>query len=212
MSLYDVLKNANTPAKLKKYGYEYDDKLSTKNSQIYFNPDNKQLLYIARPTNPRDIADLRTDLSLTLGKLKSTKRYIDAENKLKEATDKYKPEKRILAGYSLGGSIVSRLGSKGRGDAVYTYNKGATLGQKSRDIETAYRTKGDIVSLASKYDKNVKTLDKTPSNLDYFGQIGQALSSHNLDQLKNNIIDIGSMQFQKSGEPVSSNPEYIEKE
>lgn len=210
MSLYDVLKNANTPSELKKYGYDYDKGLSTKNSQIYFNPDSKQLLYIARPTNPRNIADIRTDVSLSLGKLKSTKRYTDAENKLKQATEKYKPDKRILAGYSLGGSIVSGLGSTGRGDQVYTYNKGVALNQKSRDIETAYRTRGDVVSLASKYDKNVKTLDKTPSALDYFGEIGKGLNAHNLDQLKKNNIDIGSIEFQNTGEPVSSTPTEIE--
>jgi len=211
MSLYDVLKKSGSPTEFKKYGFEYDAGLSTKNNQIYFNPDTKKLLYIARPTNPRNIADLRTDVSLAMGGLKGTKRYTDSKKLLEKATEKYNPDKRILTGYSLGGSIVSGLGSKGKGDEIYTYNKGTTIGQKSRgDMEKSYRTKGDLVSLTSKYDNNVKTLDKSPSVLDYFGEIGKAFNSHKLDQLKKNNIDIDSMEFQKSGEPVSSNPTTIE--
>jgi len=211
MSLYNVLKKTGTNQRdLKEYGYDYDSQLSTKNNQVYFNPDTKKLLYIARPTDPRNIADLRSDLSLSLGNLKGTKRYTDSENLLKRATEKYNPDKRVLAGYSLGGSIVSGLGSRGKNDEVYTYNKGSTIGSKTRDIEKAYRTKGDLISLASKYDKNTTTLDKSPSVLDYFGQIGQGLSSHNLDQLQKNDINIGSMEFQKAGQPLSSVVSTIE--
>ena len=60
MSLYGVLKNAKNPTELKKYGYDYDSQLSTKNNQVYYNPTSRKLLYIARPTDPSKLADLRT--------------------------------------------------------------------------------------------------------------------------------------------------------
>jgi hypothetical protein len=219
MSLYEVLKNSSgllgdQKTSLNKYGYEYDSGLSSRNIQVYYNPNNKTLLYTVKGTDPKKSADIRTDISLALGNLKGTKRYKDAEKQLVKATEKYNPNKRILAGYSLGGSIVSNLGSKGKGDSVYTYNKGATLGQKTRNIEKGYRTRGDIVSVASA--KDVKTLKKTPSTLDLFGPIGSALSSHQLDQLKKQSIDIPSLtpftpiQFQQAGQPVTSTPTTIE--
>jgi len=219
MSLYEVLKNSSgllgdKKKSLNKYGYNYDSSLSSRNIQVYHNPTNNTLLYSEKGTDPTKSADLRTDVSLALGNLKGTKRYKDAEKTLQKATEKYNPDKRILAGYSLGGSIVSNLGSKGKGDAVYTYNKGATLGQKTRSIEKAYRIKGDVVSMASA--KDAKTLDKKKSVLDFFGEIGKALNSHKLDQLKKHAIDIPSLtpsnpiQFQQAGQPVSSTPTSIE--
>lgn len=219
MSLYEVLKNSSgllgdQKTSLKKYGYDYDSGLSTRNIQVYYNPSTDILLYSVKGTDPKKTADLRTDVSLALGNVKATKRYKDAEKQLARATEKYNPSKRILAGYSLGGTIVSYLGSKARNDAVFTYNKGATLGQKTRNIEKSYRIKGDVVSAASAKDST--TLKKKPSSLELFGRVGSALSSHELDQLKRHSIDIPSLtpftpiQFQQAGQPVSSTPTTIE--
>ena len=45
-----------------------------------------------------------------------------------------------------------------KNDKVYTLDKGATIGQKTRRNETAYRTEGDYVSLLNANSKRMKTL------------------------------------------------------
>ena len=190
ITLYEVLKNTyKSPAEqensLTKYGFNYDKELSTADIGIFYNPESEIMLFGGRGSSK--LADIKTDVSLTLGNLKGTRRYKNAEKKLKLAREKYNPKKTVLYGHSLFGTIVSYLGSKGAGDTVYTFNKGATIGQKTRSLEKAYRTKGDIVSLASKGGKNVKTLSKKFMTQDL---ISPALSAHRTEQIQGRDINI----------------------
>ena len=163
MDLYTILKNSyDKPSKQKtaldKFGYTYYSKLSSGNFQTYFNYKSKTLLFTVKGTNVKSFSDIKTDVSLALGNLKSTKRYKDAKNGLERAKNTLKPSHTIVAGHSLGGTIAGYIASKS--DKVYTLDKGATIGQKTRSNETAYRVKGDVASAAIAGSKNVTTLDK----------------------------------------------------
>lgn len=194
MDLYTILKNSyDTPSKQKtaldKYGFNYQANLSSRKFQTYFNPETKMLLFSVRGTDPTSFADIRTDAALAFGNLKSTKRYKDADAGLKKAKQTLSPTKTIVFGHSLGGTIAGYIASKS--DKVYTLDKGATIGQKTRSNETALRTEGDLVSGAIANSKNVTTIKKNNYGItDYLGgAIGRALSSHNLDQIKDSKIE-----------------------
>jgi hypothetical protein len=96
-------------------------------------------------------------------------------------------------GHSLGGSISSYIGSKN--DKVHTVDKGATFGQKSRNKEKAYRTKGDMVSILNKNSKNMTTMENPNPASNYGGILGKAyetLKAHNVDNIKNSGITMQS--------------------
>jgi hypothetical protein len=63
-----------------------------------------------------------------------------------------------LTGHSLGGSVILYLGSKSENDKILTLDKGATPFQKTRNIEKAYRTEGDVVSLLNANSKHMTTI------------------------------------------------------
>ena len=143
------------------------------------------------------VSDLKTDVSLALGKLKDTKRYKDAKNGLERAREILKPSHTIVAGHSMGGAIASYIARKS--DKVYTLDKGATIGQKTRSNETAYRVKGDAASAAVAGSKNVTTLDKTNNSvLDYLVPFASTISSHNTSQIKKSgiVVDKGEPDYQ----------------
>jgi hypothetical protein len=65
-----------------------------------------------------------------------------------------------VTGHSLGASIGSGIASKN--DKFYGFNAGYTIGQKTRSNKgqhQQYRTEGDLVSVLSKNEKNIKTLE-----------------------------------------------------
>ena len=208
MELHTILKASYSKGNdqknmLSKYGYQYDDKLSNHNQQIYYNPSENRLLNTVAGTH--NFNDVGTDIYLGLGKLKDTNRYKEADRTLKTAKQKYKPVETIVAGQSLGGSIAGYIGSNN--DKVYTLNKGATIGQKVRDSENAYRTQGDVISLANANSKHMKTL-KTKDNtllsntlkttaltavhpfLGVAHGIRSALNSHSVDSIKDKHIRV----------------------
>ena len=84
-----------------------------------------------------------------------------------------------LAGHSMGASIISYAGSKG--DKIYTLDKGATIGTKTRSREKAFRSAGDIVSALSASLSNMKRLGKRNYN---------PLSAHNISNIKHDKIYI----------------------
>ena len=82
--LKDVIKNSYAKNKSKSLkGYNLDEDLSNHNQQVYFNPNDKKLLYSI--TGTHNLADVGTDLMLGLGRIKNTKRYKEAEDTLKNA-------------------------------------------------------------------------------------------------------------------------------
>lgn len=141
---------------LGKRGYVIDKKLSTGNEQVYYNPQNKDLL--VNVTGTHNFKDIGTDVYLAFGGLKKTNRYKEADKVLKQAKEKYDEGKVIVTGDSLGGSIAQGIGKKT--DKVYTYNAGYTIGQKTKGgNQQNYRNKGDLVSLLGAGGKNMHTLN-----------------------------------------------------
>jgi len=185
IKLYDLLKafyNDDKKNKLKEYGFEFQTAYSSGKLQTFWNPDDKILLFSVRGTDPRSLTDLQTDISLGLGRLKQTKRYKDADNMLKKAKAYFKPSKTVVAGFSLGGAIASGIASSS--DKVYTFNRGSTIGSKTRANEESYRVKGDLVSANL---SGAKTIPKDFTKTDL---VSTALGSHELDQLKNDDVMI----------------------
>lgn len=186
VKLYDVLKafyDNNKKTELNKYGFVFQPEYSSGKLQSFWNADDQVLIFSVRGTDPTSLADLRTDVSLAVGRLKQTKRYTDAESMLKRAKLGLKPKKTVVCGFSLGGTIASGIASSN--DRVYTFNRGSTIGSKIKSNETAYRVAGDIISANL---TGAKTLPKDTGLKDYLGGVGQALSSHEIDQLANDDV------------------------
>ena len=199
MDLYKVIKNSYAKKKDQKKafvdkGYIYDESLSNKNNAIYYNPETKKVLHSVKGTDPTNIKDLYTDAMLSMGMLKKTDRYKDSHKKLRQAKEKYGTDTADIIGHSLGGSISSYIGDKNK-DKVYTLDKGATFGQKSRKNEKAYRTDGDMVSILNKNSKNMTTIKNPNKKSKIPGIIGKAIDSlkaHDTDNIKGSGITIAN--------------------
>jgi len=182
LSFHDVLKNSYAPRKtqinaFKNKGYVFDSDLSNDNEQVYYNPQHKKLLYSIAGTH--NLSDVGTDLYLALGNLKGTNRYKEAQKVLEKAKKRYGVDSATISAHSLGGSIAQYIG--GRKDKVFTLDKGATIGQKTRKNENAYRTSGDLVSLLNANSKHMKTL-KSPKG------IYSPLKAHDVGNIKHEKI------------------------
>jgi len=191
IQLYDLLKQSYEPlnnSSLKKFedlGYQLDTSLSNKNNKVFYNQAQKKLIFIVKGTNPTSAQDVYTDVALSFGRLKNTDRYKDSDKRLKQAKQKYGVSSALVVGHSLG-AIISKY-IAGSSDKVVQYNSASVIGEKPRDNVTSYRTSGDLVSLLNK--NTSITLDKEKTNIsDAFGSVGRALSSHDLNQIKN--VDI----------------------
>lgn len=187
IDLYDALKSSYGDKKSKEQlsnaGYKYDSMLSNHNQQVWYNPNDKKLLYNVAGTH--NLKDVGTDLYLAFGKLKDTNRYKEADRTLEEAKKKYGVDNAIISGHSLGGAVSQYIA--GKNDKVYTLDKGATIGQKTRSNETALRTSGDAVSLMNANSKRMKTYDNTGwGMLNYLNP----LTSHDVSNIKKYKIRI----------------------
>jgi len=199
MDLHKVIKNSYAKKKdqknaFKDKGYVYDEQLSNKNNAIYYNPETKKVMHSVKGTNPFSAKDLYTDAMLSMGMLKKTDRYKDSHKKLRQAKEKYGTDTADIVGHSMGASISSYIGDKNK-DKVYTLDKASTFGQKSRNNEKAYRTKGDMVSILNKNSKNMTTLQNPNPASNYGGILGKAydtLKAHNVDNIKNSGITMQS--------------------
>ena len=184
LDFHDVLKNSyaskdQQEKAFKNKGYEYDKDLSNDNEQVYYNSGKKKLLYSIAGTH--NLSDIGTDAYLAFGNLKGTNRYKEAEEVLRKAKDKYKPNETSIGAHSLGGAIGQYVA--GKDDKVFTLDKGSTILQPTRDNEKSYRTKGDLVSVLSSQNKNTTTF----SNPNFFSNFWNA---HDVDNIKNKHIII----------------------
>ena len=106
---------------------------------------------------------------------------------MKQAKSKYGVSSALVVGHSLGGLIAKYIASSS--DKVVQYNSASVIGESKRDNTTSYRTSGDLVSLLNK--NTSITLPKEQTNIsDAFGSVCRALSSHDLNQIKNVDIPI----------------------
>ena len=189
VQLYDALKSSYGDKKsknnLEKQGYNMDSKLSNKNQQVWYNPNDKKLMVNVAGTH--NLSDWGTDLYLAFGHLKDTSRYKQAKNTLTQAKEKYKPTKTTVTGHSLGSSIGSYIADKN--DMFYGLDGGYTIGQKTRSYggnHKEFRTSGDIVSLLGSNNTHMKTLPNT-NNASGLLPI-DSLRAHNVDNIKNEKI------------------------
>ena len=188
ITLHKALKNSyasrdQQKGAFKNEGFVYDGDLSNDNEQVYYNPNQKKLLYTV--TGTHNLSDWGTDLYGVLGgNLKNTNRYKEASRVLEKAKKRYNPQQTSIASHSLGGSISQYIA--GKNDKVFTLDKGATFGQKSRPNEKAYRTSGDLVSVLNANSKNMTTL-KNPNYKTGIFPV-DAYLSHNVDNIKKNNI------------------------
>jgi len=142
---------------MNRYGYKIDKDLSNDNQQVYFNPNEKELLY--NVTGTHNLTDVGTDIYLGLGKLKDTSRYKQADQTLKKAKAKYGVSSATVTGHSLGASVSQGIAKPE--DQEYSLNAGYTIGQKTKGgNQHNYRTQGDVVSLLGAGSKNLKTIGK----------------------------------------------------
>ena len=191
LKLHKVLKlsydnNEQHQQKMKKNGYAYDSMLSSKNEKVYYNPTQNKLLVSVAGTDKFSPRDIITDVYLGLGKLQDTSRYKHAHQTILDAKKKYNVQNATLARHSMGASIISYAGSKG--DTIYTLDKGATIGTKTRSRERAYRSAGDAVSALAANAKNMTTLGSNNYLKD--GVVMGALKAHNVSNIKQNKIYI----------------------
>lgn len=242
LTLYDSLRVGYIPDENKKaqemikYGYQIDKGLSNDNQQVYYNPDNKKLLY--NITGSHNLTDwVNSDLKLALGinknvgkpiiergieavlpnawkkgfdrgyenvfgGFKDTTRYKEADETLKKAKEKYSTSNVDITAHSLGGRIAQDISKKS--DNIHVLDSGQTLGQKVKGgpNKNIYRSSGDVVSLASAWNANVKTLANPhtsriipalftadPKKIAIAGAI-DAFNAHNIENIKNSKIFI----------------------
>ena len=204
ISFHDALKNSYAKKKADKLGgYILDKSLSNDNQQTYYNPTSKKLLYSI--TGTHSAGDWITDAKLATGiGFKESKRYKDAHDGLRQAKEKYGVQTAHVVGHSLGGTIAGYIASQG--DKVLTLDKGATIGQRVKKGETAYRTSGDLVSALNATSKHTKTLSNpnggslistigkgvaaiaTGNIAPALSAVGDVLSSHNVKNIENEAI------------------------
>jgi hypothetical protein len=191
LSLHDALKSSygdnKSRKKLASAGYKYDSKLSNRNQQVWFNSNDKKLLVNVAGTH--NLKDWGTDAWLAAGHLKDTNRYKEAKKTIDNAKKTYSVHGKIdttITGHSLGGSIAGYIGNKD--DKVYTLDKGATIGQKMRKNEMAFRTSGDIVSAMNANSKRMTTLNNP--NLKTGISPIDAYTAHNVNNIKNSNIHV----------------------
>ena len=188
VKLYDALKasygDKQANGKLSQAGYKYDSMLSNHNQQVWFNPNDKKLLYNVAGTH--NLSDWGTDAYLLAGKLKDTNRYKEADNILQQAKQKYNPANTTITGHSLGSTIANQIASKGAGDQVYALDGGFTFGQNISNNKNFhnYRTGGDLVSLLSQSKTNVNNMT-TLANKNWFKD---PLTAHNVENIRNENI------------------------
>ena len=88
--------------------------------------------------------------------------------------------------HPLGGTIAGYIG--GKGDTVKTLDKGATIGQKVRSNEKAYRTAFDPLSLLNANSKNMTTLPNTNkkimTGLLPLDAVINGVKAHDVDSIK----------------------------
>jgi len=187
VKLYDALKSSygdkKSQQQLKNAGYNYDSMLSNHNQQVWYNPNTKKMLFNVAGTH--NLKDWGTDLYLAFGKLKDTNRYKEAKNILNEAKKKYGNDiETKISGHSLGGAVSQYIA--GKNDKVYTLDKGATIGQKTRSNENAYRTSGDIVSALNANSTRMNTLNNYNKSTGFIPM--DILKAHNVENIKNEEI------------------------
>jgi hypothetical protein len=138
-----------TQRRLQPYGYKLDTALSTQQNKVFVQPESKKVVFTTAGTNPYSPRDIATDAYLAfLGRagLTQTSRYKESKAVLEKAREKYSGYKKVLAGHSLGKTIVSNLANPN--EQVKGFGSGS--GFFSQGGGESYRTAYDPFSYTSK--------------------------------------------------------------
>lgn len=145
-----------------------------------------------RGTNPSDVNDIVSDLSLAVGLEANNNRFKNAKkianNVRKDAIKEGKDSKITFVGHSLGGSLSEFAGDKKR-DTIVTVNKGSGIKQinkKIGDKQTDFRSRKDAVSLLSTFNTGGKRRSLQNNNRQQLGKRG----AHSFEPIKNLNIKI----------------------
>lgn len=192
LSLANILKksyksNKEAKEELLKYNYVLDEKLSSGNQKVFFNPITKKLLVAVAGTH--NFKDVLTDVNFGFGlkSIKDTARYKEAKKILDKARKRYPSAANSVdvVGHSLGGQIASRI-AKNK-DNIITYGKGSTIGETVRANEKSYRVSGDAFSTLA---PNTIEIPKTVNTRSYFQGVQSVLDSHDIRNLDRQPIFI----------------------
>ena len=141
-----------------------DRQLSTKEAKVWYNPKKNQVYVANRGTN-KTAKDWTNNLIATTGLYKNTQRYNNAKDLQLKVKTKYPNSKITNLGHSQSAFITKQLNEEGLTDEVINTNP-ATLpsDRKTKDNEYTLRSKGDLVSIFHKNDKNTTEIDNKTSN------------------------------------------------
>jgi hypothetical protein len=131
--------------RLRDLGYTYDDRLSTNENKVFTDRNGKPNIAFR---GTKRVKDYVADAMLAVGLEKYNPRFQEAKKLTKIVEETYKQPANAF-GHSLGGALAEKAGAHG---TVFTYNKGAGLGDIGRTIprrQTDIRTSDDIVSALS---------------------------------------------------------------
>ena len=160
-------------------GYTHDNELSDTRHAIYYNPEKNHTILAVRGTRTDLSVDSQEDLidsdvgGIVFGNLTATRRYKQAQEKLRQAQQKYKNSEIDITGHSLGGRISEELSAREGGiNEAHSYNPGSFASHALKDIECKYSNstqcknrkkrvhrytvEGDLLSLTSHSGKGIK--------------------------------------------------------
>ena len=141
-----------------------DRSLSTKEVKVWYNP-NKNEVYVSNRGTNNTAKDWLNNLSYVVGNYSNTQRYKNARDIQMKVKAKYPNSKISNLGHSQGATITKQLNKDGLTDEVINTNP-ATLysDRKNKDNEHVVKSKGDLVSIFHKNDKNTIEIDKKTNN------------------------------------------------
>jgi hypothetical protein len=139
--------------------YKIDKKLSGLRAKIYTNANTGKTVVAYRGTD--NIHDMITDVNLLFDN-KNTKRFRHAQKVYDRVVNKYGKDNLILAGHSLSGQLIEKIGRKNK-DEIYTLNKPVTpvdilKGRRVPKNQTDIRTSRDAVSILRPLQKGEKAI------------------------------------------------------
>ena len=173
ISLFTSLKSSygdkGSSLKMEKAGFVPDSALSDHRHQVWYNAKDQKVLVNVAGTHTKH--DLLTDVKLGLGgfqALSTTKRAKDAKKALEAAREKYKPNKVVLAGHSLGGSIVQTIANPNT-DTILALDSGfSPFDRQARKGKQPgskiLRAKGDVISMFGRGQQTIQKKHRNPFN------------------------------------------------
>ena len=165
--------------KMEYEGYLHDNQLSDSRHGIYVNPNKNHIILAVRGTRTDLSLDSQEDLidsdlgGIVFSDITATKRYRQAQDKLRQAQEKYKSSKVDLTGHSLGGRVVEELAAREKNvNESHSFNPGSFVKNALKDVECSvskstqcknrknkihrYTVQGDLLSITSHSGKGVK--------------------------------------------------------